>query len=283
MASQAYYDWIDAGSPYTRALPTLQFRDLIRSHGYTVYDYPNQDHLTASRPEDHTPFSATGWPVTSARWVGHAVDIMPPTATAITSMGAMPLPSLARRIIAAKDAKVDGTQWIKYLNWTDELDVCRREDWRTGTRVTYSSTDKGHIHISARSDMDHSNAVEASGWDPLEDEMTPDEMVSRLVLELQNETGSYFKLMRGVAWKYPVTADRSMLSTINGIYAATAENLANLNTQLAGILAAALDDGDTTVILPPDALQVLQAIQAAIEVVPTAEENADAVVAQIAS
>jgi hypothetical protein len=164
MASQAYYDWKAAGEPYTRARPTLEFLQMLRGHGYTVYDYPDIDHLTAEPPEDHTPFSATGWPIASKRWVGHAVDVMPP---AVSS--ALPtLPNLARQIIKDKDAKVHGTEWIKYMNWTDEDGICRKERWwLDGSRTTTSSTDKGHVHISGRSDMDTSDVVSASGWDPV--------------------------------------------------------------------------------------------------------------------
>jgi hypothetical protein len=52
---------------------------------------------------------------------------------------------------------------------------------------------------------------------------------------------------------------------------------ADLAAQLGAILAAAQDDGDTTVVLPPDAIAALGEIKAAIEAVPTADENAEAV------
>lgn len=58
---------------------------------------------------------------------------------------------------------------------------------------------------------------------------------------------------------------------------------ADLLTRLNAILAAALDDGDTTVILPPDALAALDEIKNLITEVPTAQENAEAVIEEIAS
>lgn len=58
---------------------------------------------------------------------------------------------------------------------------------------------------------------------------------------------------------------------------------ADLVARLDATLAAALDDGDTTVVLPPEGIAALQELKALIEAVPTAEENADAVVAEIAS
>lgn len=161
MASSAYYQWVDAGKPYVRSRPAREFRDVVRGHGYTVYDYPDDSHLQAATPEDHTPFSATGWPIASKRWVGHADDIMPG--------GPVPLPKLARQIIADVDARLPGTEWVKYMNWTDETGACRHESWANSEhkRVTTNSTDKGHIHISARSDMDTSDTVSRNRWDPV--------------------------------------------------------------------------------------------------------------------
>jgi hypothetical protein len=172
MASTAYYEWIDAGEPYTRATPTLQLKAVIKSHGFVVYDYPNTAHLQAEPPEDHTPFSATGWPITSKRWVGHAIDIMPKTDDAV---GQAELTRLARQIIADKDAGVPGTKWLKYINWTDENGNCWQTSWKP-TKKTVSSTDKRHIHLSGRSDMDTSTEVADTGWDPvarMSDDMTP--------------------------------------------------------------------------------------------------------------
>lgn len=170
MASQGYYDWLAAGKPYTLARPALDMVNVLRAAGYTVYHYPDDAHLIAVPPQDHTPFSATGWPIPSARWVGHALDVMP-------TPGAPALPGLARQIISDTDRKVPGTGWIKYLNWTDEAGVCRHENWQNldRTRVTTSSTDKGHIHISARSDMDTWDGVARSGYSPVggQTDMTP--------------------------------------------------------------------------------------------------------------
>lgn len=172
MASQAYWDWRAAGKPYKLARPCLELQAILEDAGYIVYDYPDYSHQTAEPPEDHTPYSATGSPITSARWVGHALDIMP-------EAGLMPLATLARRIIAARDRRTPGTLWIKYLNWTDEAGVCRHERWADdGTRETSSSTDKGHIHISARSDYDTSDTVSASGWNPLEGTMDSDQLTT---------------------------------------------------------------------------------------------------------
>jgi hypothetical protein len=192
MASTAYYQWVDAGKPYKQSKPTEHAWNVVRGHGYTVYHYPNDDHLKAVPPEDHTPFSATGWPITSKRWVSHAIDIMP-------GGGPVALPALARQIIADKDAEVPGTKWIKYINWTDENGNCWQTSWRPN-KQTVKSTDKGHIHLSGRSDMDTSMEVTDSGWDPVERAMdmamTPAEFLT--LLKDPNIT-AYF---RAIAWQY---------------------------------------------------------------------------------
>jgi hypothetical protein len=138
--------------------------DLLRGYGYTVYHKGDAAHMQAQPPEDHTPFSATGWPVTSKRWIGHALDIMP-------NASLKSLPQLAERIIADVNDDVDGTQWIKYINWTDGAGKTWQDRW-TPEHARNTSTDKGHIHISARSDMDTSDVVSRSGYTPLGESMS---------------------------------------------------------------------------------------------------------------
>lgn len=163
MTTQAYRDWIAVGKPYRLARPCRDLQALLKAAGYTVYDYPDERHQLADPPEDHTPYAATGVPVPSKRWIGHALDIMP-------KAGLMPLPTLARIIIRARDAKVPGTEWIKYMNWTDENGVCRHERWdyETSLRYTTTSSDRDHIHLSAYSNQDDSDTVVRNGWNPLE-------------------------------------------------------------------------------------------------------------------
>lgn len=174
MATEAYYRWKAAGSPYNRALPTLQTCDVVRGHGFTVYDYPNEAHQLADPAEDHTAYSETGWPVKSREWWGHAIDIMP-------NDSVCPLPRLAHQIIADKDNGVPGTKWIKYINWTDENGDCWHTSWQPDKR-TVRSSDKGHIHVSGRSDMDASDEVSRTGWDPvaraLGDDVTETELIN---------------------------------------------------------------------------------------------------------
>lgn len=166
MASQGYRDWLKAGRPYTLIRPAKAVQKTLRGYGLTVYDYPNGAHLTAAKPEDHTPFSVTGWPGTNARWNARALDVMPrSTSLAHRKENA----DIARQLIKDRDAGLAGAKWIKYINWTDEVGVCQQERWTDSTlpnkRTTRTSTDRGHIHISGRSDADDDDRADT--YDPV--------------------------------------------------------------------------------------------------------------------
>lgn len=278
MADEAYYRWVAAGKPYTRARPSLQLRDLFRSHGYTVYDYPDERHQTADPAEDHTAYSETGWPITSAEWVGHAIDVMP-------RAGLPDLATLARQIIADKDAGVRGTEAIKYINWTDENGDCWQTSWKP-TKRTVRSTDKGHIHISVRSDMDTSDAVSASGWDPVEAIMslTTEEhtWLYNLYLGMFSGGSSCGEKVTapsgatGNALFTKLDYQNGLLRQIAASSGAVVQALQAQSAKLDEILAAALDDGDTTVVLPPDAIAELQELKAQIDALVNAEKAAAA-------
>jgi len=160
MASTAYFAWLKAGRPYRLAQPLKDLQETLRTHGLTVYDYPNEAHLTADTPEDHTPFSATGWPVSSAFGVAHAIDIMPrnDSKAALVENAA-----IARRLINDKNAGHPAVEWIKYLNWTDEAGNCYHISWTPQKEIRQSS-DRGHVHVSGRSDRDNARCL---NYDPL--------------------------------------------------------------------------------------------------------------------
>lgn len=180
MVSQGYRDWLAAGQPYTLIRPAAAVQRNLRLQGLVVYDYPNAEHQKANTPEDHTPYSATSWPISNARWRGHALDVMPRTGVPAAAANAENA-AIARQLIRDRDAGVPGAMWIKYINWTDERGVCRQVRWQDG-RSERSSTDKGHIHISGRSDC--ANDARADTYDPLararagvtgDDDMTPEQ------------------------------------------------------------------------------------------------------------
>lgn len=232
----AYNQWVASGKPYKLSRPCREFRVLLQRAGFHVDHYPDHRHQVADPPEDHDPYSATGWPDTSAQWIAHALDVMPDGAP-------VPLPKLARAIIAAKNQGVHGTEWIKYINWTDESGDCRHEKWQPNY-ASSSSTDTGHLHISARSDMDDSDVVTASGWNPLEDGMTPEELLNA-------------KLTNG-------------FTINNALVTMLARTPTNLVSRLDAILSAALDHGDHSVALAPESFDELREIRNEVNALSTA-------------
>lgn len=143
--SAAYNAWLRAGQPDSGlALPLVQLRDVLRGAGYTVYDRPNAAHLQAPTPEDHTPFSATGWPDASPRWWRHAIDVMPKSGAA----GARDLWLLGARIAGDRNAGL--ITWLKYINRPPAADLGRaiQDSWQPG-HAQRSSSDTGHLHLSS--------------------------------------------------------------------------------------------------------------------------------------
>jgi hypothetical protein len=144
MASQGYRDWLNAGRPYALIRPAAALQRTLRGYGLTVYDYPDERHLQADTPEDHTPFSVTGYPGTNRRWNARGVDIMPRGSAAA---GRAENAAIARQLIRDRTAGVPGVMWIKYLNWTDEAGYCQQVRWTTDGQplraTTRGSTDKG--------------------------------------------------------------------------------------------------------------------------------------------
>lgn len=162
MASQGYRDWVAAGKPFTLAAPQRRLRDILRGYGYTVYDIGNRAHQLATPPEDHMPYSETGWPRTSPRWYGFALDIMPPG----KGSGLPSLPQLLGQIYRDKMAGHPGLAWLKYMNWepTGPSGPCYHDSWQPG-HERRASGDRGHGHLSGRSD--HYLTDTTGGYDPV--------------------------------------------------------------------------------------------------------------------
>lgn len=152
-----YQEWLKDGSPWHPATPVADFARTMRSHGYTVYIIGAVDtHLNIPNPEDHAPFSHTPWPGSQPYSAVLGMDIMPG--------GALDWRELGRRIYQDKMDGKPGTQWIKYMNWTDSSGNCYHDSWKPN-HARRGSSDKGHIHISGRTDFVNSNC--AAGYDPI--------------------------------------------------------------------------------------------------------------------
>ncbi len=130
MATQEYWTWIERGKPWELATPIRELRDLARAHGVSILGtIGNDDHLKASFPEDHTPFSYTEWPVAIGEYVVCAIDLADG-------------PWMDRMLA---DAEAGRAPWIKYLNFRGG-NYSIRNGW-----ARRSSSDP-HGHVSIRSD-----------------------------------------------------------------------------------------------------------------------------------
>jgi hypothetical protein len=157
-ATAAYNAWVSDGRPWKFARPVRALGDRLRAHGYTVYYEGNDAHLTKDVPEDHCPFSATGWPVKSPYPYCMATDIMPPKDGQVSIITGRRLPSLqdlAAQLFADKQAGRAEVAWVKYMNWEPDgnnTGPCYHDKWTPGHERS-TSGDRGHIHVSGRSDM----------------------------------------------------------------------------------------------------------------------------------
>jgi glycoside hydrolase-like protein len=167
MASKAYADWVADGSPWKYARPIRALGDQLAAHGYTVYFQGNLEHLTKATPEDHCPFSATGWPGRSPYPYCLATDIMPPVAGQTSKLTGMLLPSLAELAKQLNDDKTAGfvpAMFVKYMNSEPNGPGrgCFHDAWQPSHTRT-ASGDTGHIHVSCRTDYYLSAATD--GYD----------------------------------------------------------------------------------------------------------------------
>lgn len=146
MTSRQHQDWLNRGKPDSGlALPLQLLANLLAAAGYTVYVYPNDAHLDAEPPEDHTYYSETGWPKPSPKWWRHAIDIMPPPANKPH------LPSLQSLGQSIFNARQSGQiTWLKYMNWPSDgnLNHAVQDRWESN-HSRGSSSDTGHIHLSS--------------------------------------------------------------------------------------------------------------------------------------
>lgn len=160
MATAAATSWRNAGKPWRLAQPIADLSRILRKYGYTVGTIGNDAHLNARTPEDHTPFSYTGWPGKHPYPFVLALDIMPPPA----GRGLPSLAVLGAQIVADRASGYGPAKWIKYINWTNGAGAVRHERW-TPNHTVKASNDRGHIHISGRTDFVSSSV--AQEYDPV--------------------------------------------------------------------------------------------------------------------
>jgi hypothetical protein len=232
VAPDTYDEWVADGKPWKPAQPIADLSTRLSGYGYTVYTIGNDAHLHANPPEDHTPYSHTGWPITSPYPYVHAMDIMPPTDSTLPTLA-----QLGAQLFADKQA--GATVWIKYMNWEPQgvnTGPCYHDEWQP-THTRENSTDRGHIHISIRSDYTTSTA--AAGYDPVARIRTGDDDMA--LTPAQDAWLYNASSVEGSAWQGSATApvrdsagktgtmQLGLVQTINAI----AADVAALKTQLA--------------------------------------------------
>lgn len=148
-----YQQWRADGSPWKPAVCVDSLAEMFRGYGHTVYIIGNDDHLKASTPEDHTPYSHTPWPGSQPYPYVDALDVMPD--------GRLNLAKVGAQIVADKNAGKPGTECIKYINWTDSSGNCYHDSWMPN-HARRDSSDRGHIHISTRTDY----VLKPTSYDP---------------------------------------------------------------------------------------------------------------------
>ena len=167
MAVALYYAWDRLGRPLEPANPIREIVQRLRvayprAAAANLFSwYANEAHYQAEPPQDHTPYSATGWPLVSPQWVVFATDVMHRTDLGVNCF------ELFNYWIT--EARAGRMPWLKYLIWQGRsYDV--RSKWVPKDAVGHFD----HIHISARTDHQFTSL---GTWEliPQEDDVTPDE------------------------------------------------------------------------------------------------------------
>ncbi len=274
VASQAYYNWNSDGRPFSMCRPLDRIGAKLRAHGYTVYGIGDDSHLMANTPEDHTPFSATGWPNKSPYGILFAIDIMPPRAGQKSKLTGEPLPTLQKlgaQLVRDKKDGVPGAACLKYMNWEPERDnggPCYQDGW-TPDHYRVASGDRGHIHWSARSDCakstlsdDYDLAARAMGEGDVSKKDVLDGLAEFFATAGATGEGNYTSRIGRNAWDQslpnPFSKDRPK-TTAWAVLQNNAAELIALRAQMAAL--------------------VTMAQAEAQEIPPTARENAEAIVA----
>lgn len=137
MATQAYWTWKSLGSPWDPALPIAEIETWAEQNGISVLGtIGNQEHLTADRPQDHTPFSSTAWPFKLPGYIVTAIDL-----ANVRGLGQ-----------AIEDqARAGLLPWLKYMNHSGRHLDSRDLDGDGQAWEVYPSSDK-HVHLSIRTD-----------------------------------------------------------------------------------------------------------------------------------
>lgn len=142
--------WERAGAPHELAVPIAEIKAEIErrlprtSVGTHLGTLGDTRHLSANPPQDHTPYSATGWPepniypfVCACDWSG---------------VGYV---AFGQHFIHMKTAGL--ATWVKYVNL-----LGKHYQWEPGETVGPSTDGPTWTHLSVRSDWTHTSI--AHSW-----------------------------------------------------------------------------------------------------------------------
>jgi hypothetical protein len=146
MSDSAYYNaWVADGRPWRLSTPVKECADKIKAARPGINPISiigtigDSAHLLATRPEDHTPYSQTGWPVRHPYPNIAAIDIMHRPDLGMDCNAIFP------HWLAA--ARAGQLPWLKYVIWQ-----AKRYDVRNSWNPVSSSGHHDHMHASVRSD-----------------------------------------------------------------------------------------------------------------------------------
>ncbi len=142
MSTAAFRDWVKAGRPWRLCQPVAEYRAQLIAGPWdasTIGTIGDEAHLTAEVPQDHCPFSVTGWPGNHPYPLILAIDVMDN-------------PSAGRDVNALVaywigEARLGHTPWVKYVIWRGQ-----RWDVRNNWSAVSASGHFDHAHVSFRTD-----------------------------------------------------------------------------------------------------------------------------------
>lgn len=155
--SELYDAWVADGKPWRNATPIAELVAKLRQARPAAAaagcfgSIGNLDHLLADPPQDHCPYSQTGWPLPHPYPYVTASDIMHRPDLGVDCN------QIHANLLAA--AKAGRLPWLKYWIWQG-----KRYDIRNNWVPVAASGHYDHIHISARTDH---ITTSLGGWHPL--------------------------------------------------------------------------------------------------------------------
>jgi hypothetical protein len=153
MAAAEFYVWDRLGRPWTLTTPLVDLKSKMRAAFASVVlgTLGDASHLGAVPPQDHTPYSADGYPRPNPEWVVHAIDVMhhPESGVDCAVLFGYWL----------SEARAGRMPWLKYLIWQAKI-----YDVRHGWIAQSSSGHYDHVHLSARTDTE---STHLGGWSPV--------------------------------------------------------------------------------------------------------------------